>query len=81
MPFGAAVLAAGGVRFRLWAPAAKSVDVVISGRSKPMRAQPDGWYELVDRDARAGTLYQYRIDGRQLVPDPSSRRTSTGRAR
>jgi maltooligosyltrehalose trehalohydrolase len=73
MPFGAAVLAAGGVRFRLWAPAAKSVDVVIGGRAKAMRSQADGWYELVDPDARAGTLYQYRVNGSQLVPDPASR--------
>jgi maltooligosyltrehalose trehalohydrolase len=73
MPFGAAVLAGGGVRFRLWAPAARSVDVVIGERAKPMRAEDEGWYELVERDARAGTLYQYRIDGQQLVPDPASR--------
>jgi len=73
MSFGAAVLAAGGVRFRLWAPAAKRVDLVIGGRAKPMRAQDAGWHELVDRDARPGALYQYRIDGQQLVPDPASR--------
>ncbi|MFL5151222.1 MAG: malto-oligosyltrehalose trehalohydrolase [Microvirga sp.] len=73
MSFGAAVLAAGGVRFRLWAPAARSVELVIDGRAKRMQSQPDGWYELVDREARAGTLYQYAIDGKQLVPDPASR--------
>ncbi len=73
MPFGAALLAQGGVRFRLWAPAAKAVDVVIGSRARRMQSQPGGWYELVDRDAGAGTLYQYRIDGRQLVPDPASR--------
>jgi malto-oligosyltrehalose trehalohydrolase len=73
MPFGAAVLAAGGVRFRLWAPAARSVELVIDGRAKRMQSQPDGWFELVDREARAGTLYQYGIDGKQLVPDPASR--------
>jgi 1,4-alpha-glucan branching enzyme len=27
MPFGAEALAGGGVRFRLWAPGAKSVDL------------------------------------------------------
>ena len=73
MPFGAEVLADGGVRFRLWAPAAKTVDVVIGQRARPMRSSNDGWFELTDRDAAAGTLYQYRIDGRQLVPDPASR--------
>ena len=73
MPFGAAVLAEGGVRFRLWAPAAKAVDVVIGSGARRMQSQPGGWYELVERDAGAGTLYQYRLDGKQLVPDPASR--------
>ena len=73
MPFGAAVLAQGGVRFRLWAPAAKTVDVVIGSRARRMQSAPGGWYELIERDAGAGTLYQYRIDGGQLVPDPASR--------
>ena len=31
MPFGAEVIPTGGVRFRLWAPSAKSVDVVLIG--------------------------------------------------
>src|SRR6185503_15682892 len=69
---GAEVLAQGGVRFRLWAPAAKTVELVIADRPLPMQGH-DGWFELVHRDAAAGTLYQYRIDGRQLVPDPASR--------
>jgi len=73
MPFGAEVLAEGGVRFRLWAPAAKTVDVVIAQRAKPMRADGKGWFDITDRDAAPGTLYQYRIDGKQLVPDPASR--------
>ena len=73
MPFGAEVLAGGGVRFRLWAPAARKVELVVAGKSKPVNAVGDGWFELIDRDSAAGTLYQYRIDGRQLVPDPASR--------
>ena len=73
MPFGAQVLAEGGVRFRLWAPAARTVDLVIAGRARPMQKQDAGWFELTDRDAAPGTLYQYRIDSKQLVPDPASR--------
>ena len=73
MPFGAEVLAAGGVRFRLWAPAAKTVDLVINRKPKSMKPQGEGWFELVERDAGAGTLYHYGIDGRELVPDPASR--------
>src|SRR5256886_9707098 len=73
MPFGAEVLAEGGVRFRLWAPAARKVELVVANKSKSLNPLDSGWFELVERDAAAGTLYQYRIDGRQLVPDPASR--------
>jgi maltooligosyltrehalose trehalohydrolase len=72
-PFGAQVLAGGGVRFRLWAPAAKAVDVVFDKKNHPLKNMEEGWFELVAPEARAGTLYQYRIDGKQLVPDPASR--------
>ena len=73
MPFGAEVLAGGGVRFRLWAPAAKSVDVVLKKNIFSMKNLGDGWFEATDEEAGAGTLYRYRIDGRLLVPDPASR--------
>jgi maltooligosyltrehalose trehalohydrolase len=71
--FGAQVLQEGGVRFRLWAPAARSVDLVTSEKETGMKALGDGWFECVERDAGPGTLYQYAIDGEQLVPDPASR--------
>jgi maltooligosyltrehalose trehalohydrolase len=67
------VLAEGGVRFRLWAPAARTVELVIGRRARRMPGEREGWYELIDRDAGAGTLYQYRINGSHLVPDPASR--------
>jgi maltooligosyltrehalose trehalohydrolase len=73
MPLGATALPEGGVRFRLWAPAARSVDVCIAEKFFPMKPEAGGWYELVHADAAAGTLYKYRIDGKQLVPDPASR--------
>jgi maltooligosyltrehalose trehalohydrolase len=60
-----------GITFRLWAPAAKRVDVLLD-RSHPMQAQRDGWYEAAVPNTRAGTRYQYRIDGEIVVPDPAS---------
>ena len=72
MPFGAEVLARGGVRFRLWAPGATRVELVLAGKSLAMHAA-DGWFERVEAQAGPGTLYQYRIDGELLVPDPASR--------
>jgi malto-oligosyltrehalose trehalohydrolase len=73
MPFGAELIPGGGVRFRLWAPAASSVDLFSENKNKPMRKAADGWFELLEPSARAGTLYHYRINGGPLVPDPASR--------
>jgi malto-oligosyltrehalose trehalohydrolase len=72
MPFGAEAVAGGGVRFRLWAPGAKSVDLALPGKSISMKAN-DGWYEHVEPQAGPGTRYRYRIDNELLVPDPASR--------
>jgi malto-oligosyltrehalose trehalohydrolase len=73
MPFGAEAAAGGGVRFRLWAPGAKSVDLSLGNRIFPMGPQPGGWHEHVEPQAGPGTRYRYRIDGELLVPDPASR--------
>jgi maltooligosyltrehalose trehalohydrolase len=78
MPFGAELTREGRVRFRLWAPAAHEVQLVLHegparSRALEMSAQPEGWFELVTGEARAGTRYRYRIDGKIEVPDPASR--------
>jgi len=63
-------------RFRLWAPAAKRVDLVASiagaAHDVPLDRGADGWFELTIA-AGAGTRYAYRIDGGLVVPDPASR--------
>src|ERR1700753_4340851 len=79
MPFGAELTDGGSVRFRLWAPAAKQVDLALTDergtrQMLPMQQLEAGWYELVTAQARAGSLYKYRIDGKTEVPDPASRR-------
>src|SRR5262245_22763219 len=71
-PFGAQ-LTPEGVRFRLWAPKARSVDVVFGGQCLPLEGAEEGWFELTTPRASAGTLYRFRIDGQHLVPDPASR--------
>jgi len=75
MPFGAACAEDGSVRFRLWAPAAQSVELCLEGsNSTPALNRLDGgWFELTTRDAGPGALYSFRVDGRQQVPDPASR--------
>src|SRR5262245_33320151 len=65
------LLTPSGVTFRLWAPAAKSVALLLD-RVHPMQARPDGWYTLTIEGAGAGTLYKFRIDGELEVPDPAS---------
>ena len=76
-PFGAQLLPEGGVRFRLWAPGAQSVELVEPGGPEPVfhaaEAQAAGWFECRLPHAAAGTRYQWRIDGGQRVPDPASR--------
>jgi maltooligosyltrehalose trehalohydrolase len=72
MPFGAEILGDGRVRFRLWAPAAQRIELVLE-RALAMEARGDGWFELTTDAARAGSHYKYRIDGGLEVPDPASR--------
>ena len=76
MPFGAEVVD-GGVRFRLWAPAAKRVQLALETSADTvnidMRRAADGWFELLSDAAYPGSLYRYCIDGGLAVPDPASR--------
>jgi malto-oligosyltrehalose trehalohydrolase len=72
MPFGAEVLGDGGVRFRLWAPGAQQVSLVLGNQARPMMEVGEGWYELAEK-ATPGALYRYRVDGKHDVPDPASR--------
>lgn len=76
MPFGAE-LVAGGVRFCLWAPSARQVELALDTggavRYVPMSAEAGGWYRLETGDAQPGSRYRFRIDGELLVPDPASR--------
>jgi maltooligosyltrehalose trehalohydrolase len=60
-----------GVEFRLWAPAANSVDLVLD-RPHPMRRDDKGWYTADIAGLKAGTRYKFRIDGELDVPDPAS---------
>jgi maltooligosyltrehalose trehalohydrolase len=73
MPFGAEITK-DGVRFALWAPSAQRVDLVIGANRIAMPAIGQGWYKLVEANAKVGDRYGYAIDGADdLVPDPASR--------
>jgi len=75
-PIGAEVVADGQVSFRVWAPAAKRVQVVLSDRDSSQHAlepEPNGYFSGVVR-ARAGDRYRFQLDeSAQLYPDPASR--------
>ncbi|MGA8270191.1 MAG: malto-oligosyltrehalose trehalohydrolase [Candidatus Sulfotelmatobacter sp.] len=77
MPFGAKCLQDGSVRFSLWAPAARQVELCLEGAEKveslPVESRDQGWFEVVTDAAKPGSLYRFRIDGGQEVPDPASR--------
>ena len=74
MPFGARLAPDGSARFRLWAPAARRVDLVRTGAGESaMQALADGWFESTQTDVGADARYAFRIDGGLVVPDPASR--------
>jgi maltooligosyltrehalose trehalohydrolase len=74
---GAAWLGPAGTRFRVWAPQAERVELVLedAGGGPPVGLTPagDGWFELMHRTAGPGTLYRYLVDGNGPFPDPASR--------
>jgi malto-oligosyltrehalose trehalohydrolase len=83
MPFGAQLLPGGEVRFRLWAPAARSVALALEspsgkGHVLPLEKGADGWIDFTTGEAHAGSRYRFSLDGGTLVPDPASRRNPQG---
>jgi maltooligosyltrehalose trehalohydrolase len=73
-----AVSGRAGATFRLFAPAARSVDLVVRAggaeHSLAMSARGDGWFSTSDPGASPGMRYGFRIDGGSaIVPDPASR--------
>jgi maltooligosyltrehalose trehalohydrolase len=64
-------LTASGAIFRLWAPAAQRVDVVLD-RVHPLQRENDGWFCAEIAGVKAGAHYRFRIDGTIDVPDPAS---------
>ena len=69
--------------FRVWAPAARSVDLVIAGEaaSEPMARDEHGYWELRTADVRPGDRYRYRLDGDRTLPGSGITVSARGRAR
>src|SRR5687768_6214182 len=83
LPVGAEVLSEGGTHFRVWAPKRKKVEVVIERATgdksegalftAELEPEPQGYFSGIVRQAQAGTLYRFRLDGGGSFPDPASR--------
>jgi maltooligosyltrehalose trehalohydrolase len=66
-----ATLTADGATFRLWAPAAKRVDVLLE-KPHALARGDDGWFSADISGVKAGARYKLRIDAEIEVPDPAS---------
>ena len=75
MPFGAELQPDGRVRFRVWAPEARSLHLAVEGIADPlpMQASLDGWHELLTDRASLGSRYRFVLPDGFTVPDPVSR--------
>lgn len=69
-PFGAR-LTNDGASFRLWAPAAKRVDLLLD-KPYALARGDDGWFSADIASVKPGACYKFRIDDEIDVPDPAS---------
>jgi maltooligosyltrehalose trehalohydrolase len=67
----------GGVRFRIWAPSARDLTLVVhdgaAAREYSVPRDDEDVFDLIVDRAAAGNHYSYRINGGDLRPDPASR--------
>lgn len=77
LPVGAEITSR-GVHFRLWAPDSQNVSVQLHSKSGaesetiPLEAESNGYFSGLVSQARAGTLYKFKLDS-GAFPDPASR--------
>jgi maltooligosyltrehalose trehalohydrolase len=73
---GATVMPDGGTSFRVWAPRAQQVAVILPESNRtPAALQPegDGYFSGTVPGVRHGDRYRYLLDGELERPDPASR--------
>jgi maltooligosyltrehalose trehalohydrolase len=60
--------------FRIWAPKAKSLNLLIDGQSQPiaMNRQNYGYWSNRIEDVSTGIRYKYQINDAESYPDPAS---------
>jgi maltooligosyltrehalose trehalohydrolase len=81
LPIGAELMPEGGAHFRVWAPRSKRIFVELwhslehTGSAEvqtELRPEENGYFVGRAPEARAGTLYKFRLDSGSF-PDPASR--------
>lgn len=70
---GAIASVSGDTAFRVWAPNARRVDVLVGDRRHALAPRDAGMFETIVPDTVAGADYAYSVDGGPLIPDPVSR--------
>lgn len=78
LPVGAEVLPHGAVHFRVYAPQRRSVEVLFESAHAALRAaalerEPSGHWSVELPDGAEWMRYRFRVDGREIYPDPASR--------
>lgn len=78
-PIGAELIGDNHAHFRVWAPKAREVDVVLEStleekpRTHPLAAEPGGYFSGT-ANAGVGARYRFRVNGAEnYYPDPASR--------
>jgi len=75
-PIGARLLDNNRCLFRVWAPAASSVDVIVvapTQRLVLLAHSADGYFSAEVENIPNGSLYHYRLNDEKDRPDPASR--------
>jgi maltooligosyltrehalose trehalohydrolase len=63
-----------GTHFRVWAPDARRLELVVDDLPpRPLAREPGGYWSLFDDGCAPGDLYRFRIDGEGPFADPASR--------
>lgn len=63
----------GGVVFRLWAPDAERVSVLMNSVAHPMFRAEDGWHQVHIPECGPGQTYQFQLGDGLVIADPASR--------
>jgi maltooligosyltrehalose trehalohydrolase len=58
--------------FCVWAPLKKTVDVLVEGRAYSMTCDERGYWKTTMDDIPTGTHYKFRLDNKDVLPDPAS---------